>query len=66
MNNAKLLPYETIVRACDGEPEAVDMVLSHYSRYIKYVSFVGGKVHPDTEEAVKARLIESLFKYRLE
>ncbi len=31
MGNPNLLPYETIVRATSGEPEAVDEVLQHYS-----------------------------------
>ena len=32
---SKLLPYETIVKAHEGDPEAVDAVLAHYSRYIR-------------------------------
>ena len=32
MGNPNLLPYETIVRATSGEPEAVDEVLRHYSK----------------------------------
>ena len=32
MRNTKLLPYEIIVRATSGEPEAVDRLLSHYDR----------------------------------
>ena len=58
------LPYETIVRATNGEPEAVNMVLAHYDRFIKFVSVVGGHVDVDTEEQVKAKLIQSLFKFR--
>ena len=34
MGNPKLIPYETIVRATSGEPEAVDEVLRHYSKRI--------------------------------
>ena len=34
MGNPKLIPYETIVRATSGEPEAVEEVLRHYSRRI--------------------------------
>ena len=60
----KHLPYETIVRATNGEPEAVNMVLAHYDRFIKFVSVVGGHVDVDTEEQVKAKLIQSLFKFR--
>ena len=35
MGNSNLLPYETIVRATNGEPEAVDEVLRHYSKRIR-------------------------------
>ncbi len=34
MGNPNLIPYETIVRATSGEPEAVDEVLRYYSRRI--------------------------------
>ena len=27
---SKLLPYETIVKAHEGDPDAIDTVLSHY------------------------------------
>ena len=30
----RLLPYETIVKASEGDPEAVAAVLSHYAGYI--------------------------------
>ena len=30
MRNSRLLPYETIVQATTGEPEAVNAVLQHY------------------------------------
>ena len=28
---SKLLPYETIVKAHEGDPDAIDIVLSHYA-----------------------------------
>ena len=34
----KLLPYETIVKAHAGDPEAVEAVLSHYAGYIRHFS----------------------------
>ena len=39
----KLLPYETIVKAHEGDPDAIDTILSHYAGYIRYCS----KVHGD-------------------
>ena len=32
----QLLPYETIVKASEGDPEAVAAVLSHYAGYIRH------------------------------
>ena len=40
MGNPSLLPYETIVRATSGEPEAVDEVLRHYSKRIRIQFYV--------------------------
>ena len=37
---SKLLPYETIVKAHEGDPEAVNAVLRHYTGYIRYFSKV--------------------------
>ena len=62
----KLLPYETIVKAHEGNPEAVEAVLSHYAGYIKYVSMMNGRVNSDVEENVKLKLIESLMKFRFD
>lgn len=62
----KLLPYETIVKAHEGNPEAVETVLSHYAGYIKYVSMMKGRVNADVEEHVKLKLIESLMKFRFD
>ena len=42
MRNPKLVPYETIVRATSGEPEAVDEVLRHYSKRIRIASLENG------------------------
>ena len=36
MGNTNLVPYETIVRATSGVPEAVDEVLRHYSKRIRF------------------------------
>ena len=30
---SKLLPYETIVKAHEGDPDAIDTILSHYAGY---------------------------------
>ena len=43
MGNPKLVPYETIVRATSGEPEAVEEVLRHYSKRIRVRMLMYGK-----------------------
>lgn len=45
MKNRKynLLPYETIVKATAGEPEAVNTVIQTYTGYIKYLSYFQGR-----------------------
>ncbi len=63
---SKLLPYETIVQATDGEPEAVNAVLSHYAGYIRYYSRICGYYNKDIEDYIKTKLIQSLSKFRLD
>ena len=47
MRNPKLVPYETIVKATSGEPEAVDEVLQHYGKRIRLASLENeiGRAH---------------------
>ena len=67
---SKLLPYETIVKAHEGDPDAIDTILSHYAGYIRYCSKVHGKVHgkvnAEVEEHIKQQLIAALFKFRFD
>jgi len=63
---SKLLPYEIIVKAHDGEPDAVNAVLRHYAGYIRYCSRIHGYYNKDMEDAITSRLIESLFKFWLD
>ena len=62
----KLLPSETIVKAPDGDPDAIDTVLSHYAGYIRYFSKINGQVNSEVEDYVKQRLIAALFKFRFD
>ncbi len=43
---SKLLPYETIFKAHEGDPDAIDTVLSHYAGYIRYFSKYTGRSMP--------------------
>ena len=45
MGNPNLIPYETIVRATSGEPEAVDEVLRHYRKRIRFAALESGHVN---------------------
>lgn len=66
MGNPNLVPYETIVRATRGEPEAVDEVLRHYGRRIRLAALENGHVNTDTEDSIKQRLITALFQFRFD
>ena len=66
MENPNLLPYETIVRATSGEPEAVDEVLRHYSKRIRMAALENGHIDTDTEDSIKQRLISALFRFRFD
>ena len=66
MRNPKLVPYETIVRATSGEPEAVDEVLQHYGKRIRLASLENGHINKDTEDSIKQRLITALFQFRFD
>ncbi len=63
---SRLLPYETILKAREGDPEAVNAVLLHYGGYIRYFSKVNGQVNAEVEDYVKQRLIDCQFKFRLD
>ncbi len=66
MRNPKLVPYETIVRATRGEPEAVDEVLRYYDKRIRLASLENGQVNKDTEDNIKRRLIAALLQFRFD
>ena len=64
MGNPNLLPYETIVRATSGDPEAVDEVLQHYSRRIRTAAIENGHINRDSEDGIRQQLVTALFKFR--
>ena len=66
MGNHNLVPYETIVRATSGEPEAVEEVLQHYSKRIRLAALENGHINQDTEDSIKRRLITALFQFRFD
>ena len=66
MGNPNLVPYETIVRATSGEPEAVNEVLRHYGKRIRLAALENGHINQDTEDSIKQRLITALFQFRFD
>ncbi len=68
MSNKKynLLPYETIVKAAAGEPEAVNIVVQTYTGYIKHLSYFQGYINDDIQDDLKASLMEALPKFRFD
>ena len=49
---SQLLPYETIVKASEGDPDAVAAVLSHYAGYIRACSKMDGQINTDMSAAM--------------
>ena len=68
MKNRKynLLPYETIVKAVAGEPEAVNTVIQTYTGYIKYLSYFQGSINDDIQDRLKAQLIKAILQFRFD
>ena len=68
MKNRKynLLPYETIVKATAGEPEAVNTVIQTYTGYIKYLSYFQGCINDDIQDRLKAQLIKAILQFRFD
>lgn len=62
----RLLPYDTIVKAHEGDPEAIQAVLDRYAGYIRYFSKMNGYYNSDMEDYIRTKLIESLFKFRFD
>ncbi len=66
MRNKKLIPFEVIEKAVAGESETVDAVLRYYTAHIKYLSMYKGHINDDTQDRLKAKLVESILKFRFD
>ncbi len=64
MRNKKLIPFEIIEKAVTGEPEAMNMVLRHYTGRIKYLSTYRGHINDDIQDRLKAQLIKAILQFR--
>ena len=61
-----MLPYETIVKAAAGKPEAVNTGIQTYISYIKYLFYFQGSINDDIQDYLKAQLMEALPKFRFD
>ena len=52
--------------AIEGDPIAIQAVLDRYAGYIRYFSKMNGYYNSDMEDYIRTKLIESLFKFRLD
>ena len=50
----------------NGEPEAVEEVLQHYSKRIRIAAIENWHIDRDTEDSIKSRLVAALFKFRFD
>ena len=66
MRNKKLIPFEIIEKAVAGEPEAIDMVLRHYTGHIKYLSTYRGHINDDIQDRLKTQLIKAILQFRFD
>ena len=62
----RLLPYDTIIKAHEGDPIAIQAVLDRYAGYIRYFSKMNGYYNSDMEDYIRTKLIESLFKFSVD
>lgn len=63
---SKLLPFNVIVQAVEGDVEAVNSVLSHYSRYISYLAHRYGHYDVEAGCRMESKLLQALLKFRLD
>ena len=61
-----MAPFEIIEKAVAGEPEAIDMVLRHYTGHIKYLSTYRGHINDDIQDRLKAQLIKAILQFHFD
>lgn len=66
MRNKKLIPFETIEKAVAGEPEAIELVLQHYTPRFKYLSKYRGHINDDIQDRLKAQLMKAILQFHFD
>ena len=64
-----MLTYETITKAQQGDPYAMQQILSHYAGYINYVAssvhpYNYGRLNRDIRELIEADLMAAILKWK--
>ncbi|MFQ7772819.1 MAG: helix-turn-helix domain-containing protein [Anaerovoracaceae bacterium] len=66
MRNKKHIPFEVIEKVVAGEPEAIELVLQHYSPRIKYLSKYRGHLNSDIQDRLQAQLMKAIIQFRFD
>lgn len=64
--NHSILPVEVIERAIVGEPDAIQTVLRHYDKYIKWASKTNGRINNEALQRIRAKLMSAVLKFRID
>ena len=62
----RLLPYDTIIKAYEGDSIAIQAVLDRYAGYIRSCAKMDGQINTDMQEHIVRQLIESLLKFHFD
>lgn len=65
-SNRYLLPFDTIVRAVNGEEQAMNEVLECYDRYIIKLSMDNGHVSEELRNRLKSKLLSAVLKFNID
>ena len=58
----RLLTYDTIIKAHEGDPIAIQAVLDRYAGYIRYFSKMNGYYNSDMEDYIRIKLMQSIAR----
>lgn len=61
-----LLSVEVIEKAVAGEQKAMDMVVRHYTGYIRYLSSYKDNLNGDIQDRITSRLMEAILRFRFD
>nr|WP_288976687.1 helix-turn-helix domain-containing protein [uncultured Blautia sp.] len=53
-------------KAVAGEPEAIELVLQHYSPRIKYLSKYKGNFNSDIQDRLQVQLMKAIIQFRFD